>query len=154
MILILHDYYDSLDGVSERRKVRLRSYGPGQQEYFEEKAKNNQQITKFCLKRKELDQHPKRLYLCNRQPVIKIVYEREAFEVPEIGLRLTFDDCLSVRRASPDAPWYSLLPNRVIFECKHAGVYPPWLSQLIRSYQLECLRLSKYCMAVQACDIV
>ena len=151
----LQDFYDSLEGICYRRKIRFRSYNSERREYFEEKVKYNQSITKFRCPKKQIQKHLKSLYLDNRHPVVRVKYKREAFEVPQYQLRLTFDSFLSAQsQILPFDSWQVFLPQKVIFESKHSGVIPKWLNQIIQDYQLTRLSISKYCMAIEACGIV
>ena len=151
----LQDFYDSLEGICCRRKIRYRSYNSEKQEFFEEKVKCNQSIAKFRCPKEQISRYSKLVYLYNRHPVVRVKYKREAFEVPGYQLRLTFDSLLSVQSQIPPADWWqALLPRAVIFESKHNGIIPEWLSRIIQDYQLSRLSLSKYCMAIQTCGIV
>lgn len=89
------------------------------------------------------------------EPVSKVEYNRQAFELKNRTLRITFDSGLefhSIRNShSVSSAAEFLLPeNFVIMEVKNAGHMPSWLISLLKSYKLNNAHFSKYCSSVKS----
>jgi len=153
-----NDYYDVIDGLLIRKKIRIRNYVNSGGSYYEEKMKFNQEVSKIRIKQDDNQsddfyQLYKNLY--NRIPVVNIKYLREAFISPELSLRITFDKYITAKSVLINrSPEYEILPNKVILECKHPGLVPKWLQNLIVQFNLTKDSISKYCLGMQACGIV
>ena len=83
-------------------------------------------------------------------PAAVISYDRDAWFCPELpGVRITFDRSLTFRNQELDLnsgePGFSLLPNdQRLMEIKTNGVYPLWLTQLLRETGAQRTHFSKY----------
>jgi hypothetical protein len=98
------------------------------------------------------------LFLCRYyrlEPKMAVGYRREAFFGSfEQDLRITFDRRLQydARALDPSQPFvtgkYMLSPDQVVLEIKFNHTVPLWLSKLARRHELELVRLSKYCRAI------
>lgn len=91
------------------------------------------------------------------RPSIFIGYRRQVWHDPYFpGFRVTFDSKIEAesttslfsRRRRP------VLPGAVIMELKFSGQIPDYWESIIQSYNLSRQALSKYCLALEACDIV
>ena len=98
------------------------------------------------------------LFLCRfhrLEPKMAVAYRREAwFGAHEQDLRITFDRRL---RYDPHAldpggrferGTYVLPPDQVVVEIKFNDEVPLWLVRLAQTCELELVRMSKYCSAV------
>lgn len=97
--------------------------------------------------------------LCHRHrltPRIGVRYQRRAFAgVFEPGLRVTFDSRVQYRRVERgtavepfDVGKYIIDPRTTIMEVKFTGLVPLWLARTITRFNLQMIRMSKYCSAV------
>jgi hypothetical protein len=84
-----------------------------------------------------------------------ISYRRRAFfAVFESDLRITFDTRVQYHSRDLDIarPFetgkYLIRPELVVVEVKFNERVPRWLCKLIAKYELQFVRLSKYCTAV------
>ncbi|MDP8249016.1 MAG: polyphosphate polymerase domain-containing protein [Candidatus Tritonobacter lacicola] len=176
-------YYENLDGLRVRRKLRIRSYGKDEDNCFLEiKKKNNSAVFKIrhivregtisrVLEGDVNMEGPDSLFLRNFYfltdhfsliPRILIEYEREAhigISVPKI--RVTFDR--NVRAAScAGAVLYPEFTNwmevtgedSIILELKFDGLMPRFLREIVQELNLSHEPISKYCGSVRACDLV
>jgi len=90
----------------------------------------------------------------NARPVIQIYYVREAYENDsENRVRITFDRELCYKvTSSPEVKLSSGAWQRnslttmggVILEIKFTGRYPPWLSRMVKRFNLRQRSISKY----------
>lgn len=200
-------YWDKLEGVRFRRKVRVRVYGnqqvaaPQTPVYLEIKQRQNKTLTKkrvlLChenavsLSRlpelmsalsqskmgdKKSDQEPwsaealrvlnEVVYLYHTldlRPACVVRYTRLALngtqEYPD--LRVTFDTELKCRSRdlsllSTDGAngIYFLPPTACIMEIKVNNTVPYWLAQLVNKHGCTARRVSKYCVALEACSLI
>ena len=87
------------------------------------------------------------------RPAAVISYERDAWSCPELpGVRITFDRRLTFRDWELDLnskePGISLLPaDQRLMEIKTNGVYPLWLTRLLRDTGARRTHFSKYGLA-------
>ncbi|MGE5295233.1 MAG: VTC domain-containing protein [Solirubrobacterales bacterium] len=100
------------------------------------------------------------LYVASVQagPMILIKYLREAFEsTSENRVRITFDRELyykvtskpEVRMGSLGWQHNDLTTGYTILEIKFTGVYPVWLSRLVRDFNLEARSISKFATSME-----
>lgn len=91
------------------------------------------------------------------RPVIFIRYTRRSFWAEgDERLRITFDRDLSYDSVNQNC--FSPLENsqpilgagQIVMEIKANGSVPLWLLELIQEYECSMVRLSKYCLGVQA----
>ncbi|MBV7331331.1 polyphosphate polymerase domain-containing protein [Chloroflexi bacterium TSY] len=195
-------YWDKLEGVRFRRKVRVRIYGDQQitsktPVYLEIKQRQNKTLTKkrvflpyenaISLSRlpdlvstsdhakernnESYDADDARVlnevaYLhrtFDLRPVCVVRYTRLALngdkEYPD--LRVTFDTELKCR--SHDLSLlsvgiadgiYFFPPTACIMEIKVNNTVPYWLAQLVNKHGCTAQRVSKYCVALEACALV
>lgn len=176
-------YYENLDGLKARRKLRIRSYGIKDDNLFlEVKKKVNSSVIK---KRENIlkDNLPRVLegewnadekvclfmsnfgFLMNHlklKPQILVEYEREAYigiDVPR--MRVTFDR--NVRAAScshamlyPEfTRWVEAIrEDIIILELKFDGSMPRFLREIVKELNLSHEPISKYCAGVRVCNLV
>ena len=97
------------------------------------------------------------LWQYNLRPASIVRYDRQAFMGTkyDIGLRVTFDTALSYQSGSchlhEQPSGLSMLPaNRVVMEIKVNERIPDWLTDMIAAYNLQMVRVSKYCRSIEA----
>ena len=97
--------------------------------------------------------------MCHRRrlaPRIGVRYQRRAFSgIYEPGLRVTFDTRVQYRRVEQgtavepfDVGKYVIDPRTTIMEVKYTSLAPLWLARTISRFNLQMIRMSKYCSAV------
>jgi len=173
-------YFDKIDGLEERVKVRLRTYGlgfgPDAPWFLELKRKQNAAISKLRIEIEPGSIDPSdpetwnairdpRIgpYLAARdlmqlEPTVQIWYQREALASADDSLRITWDS--SVRALFPGEvmdqrmlydPQRAAIPDRyAIIEIKSAQTFPHWLTELIQRASLVPESVSKYVHAINA----
>lgn len=172
----LKAFWEKVDGIKFRRKVRVRYYGPAvpEEAYIEIKQK----IDRTTQKRRSLfpyrslvsslvdhrdwptptpvlDEVRLLCYSNRLEPRILISYDRDAY-VGDLdpGLRVTFDtNCrFSRHRLFHPGPVvrhpYFLHPAQTILEVKFNHLVPGWLVSMIRRFDLTTQRISKYCQGI------
>ena len=168
---------NSIDAISYKEKLRLRSYGtpsPDSQVFLELKKKYDGVVYKRRVSMtlseaeryletgeapfdsqimREID-YAMRFY--NRpKPSMFIAYEREAFVAREDGdLRLTFDSAVRYRtsglRLENGTPGKAILPeDTYLLEIKTTGAMPLWLSHALDECAIRPSSFSKYGAAYQ-----
>jgi SPX domain protein involved in polyphosphate accumulation len=171
-------FWEKIEGLKFRRKVRFRRYGNGQDVFLEIKQRVDRTLQKrrvrwpldqvvqtFCSGG-DLDGHEQKLdpvsaevfFLWSHyglEPRMAISYRRRAFfAVFESDLRITFDTRVQYNSQDLDIvrPFetgkYVVEPDSVIIEVKFNERVPLWLCKIISKYGLQLVRLSKYCTAV------
>ena len=91
----------------------------------------------------------------NLQPVVCVLYRREAYFCPHApGLRITFDRRLSAssRTALDTAPrlFHPILPlNETIIEVRFNTRLPNWVVHVVQRLELNRVSVSKYVTAIQ-----
>ncbi len=180
----LHCYWEKLDGLKFRRKVRMRSYGRGSSENCFLEIK--QRIDKTVQKRRTkvatgdalnwLSQGAKSYdskdpvcseveYLRLRyelKPALYIGYRREAYVGRyDPSLRITFDtDLVGKSWTHEDGGllrWgnTSVLPvDYAVLEIKFDNYVPLWVCELVGRHEIETCRMSKYCSAVDVMSVM
>jgi SPX domain protein involved in polyphosphate accumulation len=173
-------YFDKLDGLESRVKVRLRTYGlafgPGAPWFLELKRKQNSAISKVRIEVEpgsidpsdpgswEAIRDPRiGAYLAARDlmqlaPTAQVWYQREALASADDRLRITWDStvrALFPGEAMDRSMLYDLeraaIPDRyAILEIKSPQTFPHWLTELIQRASLVPESISKYVHAVNA----
>ena len=180
--LSLDAYYTKLAGVRVRRKFRIRGYDDidsTDTTFLEVKRKDVSVVSKSrfpvpfdelshlldtgdygnCCTGKFIRQSASNfLYYYiqrNLRPVIKIIYDREAyFSRFDPDLRITFDKniCSSAETSIESLPTEQrsrlIRPGYFILEVKTTKVFPNWLTYMITALKLRCEALSKYTMGI------
>lgn len=167
-------YYDKVNGVSHRTKVRLRTYnGTRDPIKLEVKEKQLDRIVKTSV---EISENVTNKLLAGEtslsdiaqtiqarpalmravagkylQPVVMVEYDREAYCLEQNAIRVTFDH--AVRNAEfTTALFDEALPleplmipdDMVIMEVKFNEYLPAYLSRLITAHTKQRLAISKY----------
>ena len=176
-------YYENLDGLMTRRKLRIRAYGAGESSHFMEiKKKVNSAVIKRRLPvhrdffprmlagdfDRDKDKNGFLSNFCflkdhlNLKPQVLIEYEREAYMgIDASKTRVTFDR--NVRAAScPHAMLYPEFTSwnevfqegSIILELKFDGMMPRFLREIVRELNLSHEPISKYCAGVRVCNLV
>ncbi|MDH3444733.1 MAG: polyphosphate polymerase domain-containing protein [Deltaproteobacteria bacterium] len=171
-------FWEKIEGIKYRRKVRIRRYGNFQDAFLEIKQRVDRTLQKrrvkwpldqaaetFCSGH-ELDGFVQKydpvsaeiFFLWNYyglMPRMAISYRRRAFfAVFETDLRITFDTRVQYHSQDLDilSPFqsgkYVIEPELVIIEIKFNERVPLWLCKIIAKFGLQHIRLSKYCTAV------
>lgn len=168
------DYFEKLDGVEARRKLRLRLYHPSDDfAFLEMKQKQGEHQRKRSLRlgRPEAqalaqgDYSPllsfsepfagecyALLNLRGYRPRAVVEYQREAYTVPGSDTRLTFDRDLRATESrldlfDPDLNLYPVMNlGQVVFEVKYTGFLAEYVRELVDACQQVQTSASKYCM--------
>ncbi len=94
----------------------------------------------------------------NLKPSVLISYYREPWLNPNYPqLRLTFDHQIQAAKSLDlffPHRQTTILPNNVVLEIKFSGSVPGYLSKLNQVFNLKRQSVSKYCLSLEACDIV
>jgi len=94
----------------------------------------------------------------NLQPSVLISYQREPFiDFFYPNFRLTFDyqiQAMATNDLFSKSRQTQVLPDKVIMEIKFTGLVPAYISHLNQYFDFYRQSLSKYCLALEACDIV
>ena len=171
-------FWEKIEGVKSRRKVRFRRYAHSDQVYVEVKQREDRTLHKrrleWPLERvarvfgagrgvdwDALGDDPvavevalmiERLAL---RPTMGVSYRRLAlFGAFDAELRVTVDSRLMYRPAPVDVarPFneglYILDPRISVLEIKYDNRVPRWLTKLVCRHGLKIVRMSKYCSAV------
>jgi len=168
-------YIDKIEGIGQRRKLRIRVYNPLEQPetvFLEIKRKREQFIakTRFKMEREKLQQvlngiatanQPKELRsflyyhrLQRMHPVVNVVYEREAYVGNyHPGLRITLDMNLRCNATNhvnfSETKTRQVFRNHSILEVKfERQVLPQFVTRLISRHRIERQALSKFTMSM------
>lgn len=171
-------FWEKVEGIKFRRKVRFRRYGDNPDVFLEIKQRINRTLQKRrvslrvehvaeAFRSHDLLNHLQHeanpilsevSFLWNYyrlQPRMAISYRRRAFfAVFEPDLRITFDTRVQYHARDFDvarpfeAGKYVVDPDLVVMEIKFSERVPRWLCKLVNQYGLRAVRLSKYCSAV------
>ena len=168
------DYFDKLDSVEERKKIRLRIYDPDAQSV---KLEIKNRLQSYNLKEtvgisradagalidgeydvllpysSAIAQKARCIMFSQRYlPKVIVEYDREAYVLPAHDIRITFDK--NVRAAASDdlfAPTHSfqplLEPGTMILEVKFNHFLPAFLQDILACCRSQMLSVSKYCLA-------
>lgn len=169
------DFYNKVDGLELRRKIRLRIYDPDDNyAYLELKQKqgNYQKKESLKLTKEEAirlihldydvlltknDKFASEMYtiMSREHYVPKAInqYRRKAYVLEENSTRITFDSDIRGTETSFDLFDKNLLlnpifdQNHVVFEVKYNGFLLSYVKDLINSIDRIQTPVSKYCLA-------
>ena len=178
------DYYEKIDGLMQREKYRIRTYGrsPGAPVFLEIKGRRNNYCYKYRTPLDEalldrIEAHdwvslmrfaPDNALLArfaaaafrrNLRATLTVEYWRRPFiSQLDYRFRATFDRtlrCLLATRLS-DTPrrCRAALAGHTVLEIKFAHSVPSWFQRLIGAYELNRISVSKYCRAAEALTLV
>jgi hypothetical protein len=165
------DFYDKVDGVETRRKIRLRCYPPNYDQFkleLKEKNGNYQRKRSVTLSRKDAERLAGgqlsllaglgglalELYLTMTMEVYHpksvVEYNREAYTMPLNDIRLTFDRQIRAAESpymffEPAERLYPVIEaDTVIFEVKFKHFIPRYVKQILNDYSKIQTSSSKY----------
>lgn len=171
-------FWEKIEGLKYRRKLRIRRYGDSENVFLEIKQRVDRTLQKrrvpWPLARLDEIESPEALderlgddpdptaseilFLRRHhalRPTMGISYRRRAFLAnTETDLRVTFDSRIQYHAAEPslrDLPEhgrYVVDPELSVMEIKFGHSVPLWLCKLVAKSDLQMVRLSKYCSAV------
>ena len=171
-------FWEKIEGLKYRRKVRFRRYGDDSDVFLEVKQRVDRTVQKrrvrwpldqvvqtFCSSdglvgtSREADPVSAEIFFLwhhyGLEPRMAITYRREAyFAVFETDLRITIDsrvqyNAVDLDIANPIETGKCLVdPEQVVVEVKFNERVPLWLCKAIGKCGLDFVRLSKYCTAV------
>ena len=169
------DFYDKIDGLEVRKKIRIRVYNPNDNfGYLEVKAKQGDFQKKKSLKMSKEDilelinlnysvllkyeeDYAKEIYgiMATKHYVPKTInqYRRYAFIAKENSIRLTFDSEIKATETCFDLfdENLNLNPvfnsNFVVFEVKYNGFLLSYIKDIINTVDRIQTPVSKYCLA-------
>ncbi len=170
-----HAYHEKIDGLLNRSKFRVRTYGNTAEALFlEHKERFNNRILK---RRDPLSEEAYRVLLrgirpgpdetgeawqafwahgalAHLKPVLCIDYQRKSLVgKTDPRLRVTMDQELTVRRArnlEESTTLFPVLSKRdCVLEIKFNDRCPVWVKHLAHTYSLQDQAYSKYCMGLQ-----
>ena len=169
------DYYDTVDGLLKKGKIRLRIYGqesPIKLEYKQKEGSDSQKQS-LILSREEaermmrcdygfLSRRPEpvayvlymKLMQGAYQPKTLVEYDREAYTYPAGDVRVTFDSGMRATASGGDLfaqklPWVPLIPGQTgVLEVKYSSFLPSFIKRIIRTDRLAMAN-SKYVQARQ-----
>ena len=174
----LHLFWEKIEGLKYRRKLRFRRYGDSPDVFVEIKQRMDRTLQKRRARISEED--ARRLFgpgpsgsaleqpedpvvseaivLRHRyrlEPRMAISYLRRAlYGAFDADLRVTFDRRVQYRTTDIDmtrrfdAGSYIVDPRLVIMEIKYSERVPTWLCKMVSKEGFQMIRLSKYCTAV------
>jgi hypothetical protein len=178
-------YTTKIEGEKHRNKIRIRGYNVGDRDsavFFEIKKKYEHPILKHRHLMKfeamheifeggsisgehvDLRRFLYHVYSRKMQPVVTVIYEREAYEAPtsdmDNRLRITFDKNLravgypALEELYDEEGAVDALPGHFILEVKFNKFLPAWLTECIHALNLKRVSASKYCMSIDALEEV
>jgi hypothetical protein len=172
-------FWEKIEGLKNRRKLRLRRYADDSSVFIEIKQRTDRTLQKRrvlwpieqalsilgndvggdedCSEPDDavLSEALVLRHLYQLRPRMAISYLRRAyFGRFEPDLRVTVDrrvqylhTQLDIRMPFPGG-YYLVDPRLVVMEIKFSDRVPVWLAKAVRRHQLQMVRLSKYCTAV------
>ena len=172
-------FWEKIEGLKYRRKVRFRRYGDSDQIWLEIKQRIDRTLQKRRIRwplaqveqvffqgelREDAIAEPddrvlqEILFLWRHydlRPTMGTSYQRQAwFAANESDLRITFDTRVQfhpsdLRLDAKAEPAKALIPpDQAILEVKYNHTVPLWLCRLLAEFDLQMIRMSKYCTAV------
>jgi hypothetical protein len=171
-------FWEKIEGLKHRRKLRFRRYVGGDEVFLEIKQREDRTLQKRRtvwpvdrivrafgadgrLDWDSVADDPvaaEAMALVQRLrllPRVGVLYRRRAlFGAFDPELRVTFDSRLQYRTAGLDIarPFdtgkYLLDPRLTVMEVKYDHRAPVWLTKMARRHELNLVRMSKYCTAV------
>lgn len=172
-------YHTRNAGLAARRKIRLRLYDPDQTWVKLEckEKRGNAQRKETC----RISRDAARRLICGDTgvffdsggsvlpdrlrhaflseplvPVVMVEYDREAYVLPAMDIRVNFDMRMRSTASSMEFflknPMYTPLSDRgdIVLEVKHGGMLPGFLRDILSSSDSVRTSYSKYCMAREA----
>ena len=174
-------YTTKIAGLKKRKKLRIRGYNeemPDSGVFFEIKKKFHHPIMKhrhymdfsdvpetfdggtIDVDKVDLNRFMYYIYSLNMEPVVTVIYEREAYEAPtsdvENRLRVTFDKNLraigypALEELYSEEGTVDVLPGKFILEVKFNKFQPAWITECLNALNLKRESASKYCMSIDA----
>ena len=176
-------YRESLQGLKNRFKLRIRSYTdePDYPRFFEIKRRAGSIIIKsrtqvlheqlmpllsgsawpLCTNDGELRQFLLYMNSIGARPTVRIRYMRQAFEgTLDKRVRITFDRdlCYNITRKADVSlngrAWQLMHKNRVILEIKFTGRYPVWIDRMVKHFGLRQQSVSKYASSIKQASLL
>lgn len=175
------DLADKLQGLHQRRKIRLRTYSPDADQAkleLKEKIGNRQRKQYLLLSRQEATEmiqgnyavlaertEPLAAYLYGLmltklyRPKCIVEYRRIAYQAPTNQIRMTFDFELKATESNLNLfdPKLATHPiarqDQVIFEVKYQNFLLSYLRDLIHAFDRTETSVSKYCLGRAAITI-
>lgn len=171
------DYYDKINGYSERRKLRLRIYSTtSNTAHLELKLKNGAYIHKKSIPLSKenaeklitgdykflskLSNGSQTFYACFchgfLMPILLIDYERQAFELPFENIRITIDRNLMASKNTrqlfdEDNPKTKIVGKAsCILEVKFQHAFPEFLRTILSEIDTTGTSISKYIICRQS----
>jgi SPX domain protein involved in polyphosphate accumulation len=171
-------FWEKIEGISNRRKLRFRRYGDNANIFIEVKQREDRTLQKRRLKwpleravqvfggRHGVDwsclgDDPVALEVAHMidrlslRPMMGISYRRRALlGAFDPDVRVTFDSRIMYRPAPLDlanpfsAGSYVVDPRVTVLEIKYDHRVPRWLTKFVSRHGLKIVRMSKYCSAV------
>ncbi len=172
-------FWEKIEGLKFRRKVRFRRYGDSDQIWLEIKQRIDRTLQKRRIRWplqqvedvffqgelrdgaivEEEDRVLSEILFLWRhydlRPTMGTSYQRQAwFAANESDLRITFDTRVQfhpsdLRLDVKAEPAKALIaPDHAILEVKYNQTVPLWLCRSIAEFDLQMIRMSKYCTAV------
>jgi SPX domain protein involved in polyphosphate accumulation len=171
-------FWEKVEGISQRRKLRFRRYGDAGHVQIEVKQRDDRTLQKRRLKWPvgralqvfgagrgvdwaALGDDPVAIEVAHMidrlslRPTMGVGYRRRAlFGAFDPEVRVTFDSRLLYRPAPVDLarPFktgsYVLDPRITVLEIKYDNRVPRWLTKFVSRHGLKIVRMSKYCSAV------
>ena len=168
------DFHEKLDGIQNRKKIRLRIYDRNPNVIkleVKEKEGDYQKKQTLFLSQKEADEIilknynillrreedlAKQLYIIMTQgayhPSVIVEYERRAFVHPDFNTRITFDE--NVRESefvsgffTRELPAFPVYRDNVVLEVKYTDFLIGAVQILLEQYQPFQVSVSKYAMS-------
>jgi SPX domain protein involved in polyphosphate accumulation len=151
--LVFVEVKQRIDRVTQKRRVLL----PYSQAC---KLCNNRQIPKHDPCDKDIVEE---IYAFtweyNLEPTSIVRYQRQALVGTDydVGLRVTFDTNLTYQLNPPELQdnhvgLQLLPPNCVVMEIKVNERIPYWLTELVAAFNLNMVRMSKYCHSIEVAN--
>ena len=172
--LYYDDYFEKLNGIYERQKYRIRTYGNtgyyrlekkikkgilNRKESGEISADNADKLIKGHLDIKtgveKTDNIISEMFLKGCRHSTYIEYTRQAFMIKELDLRITFDEDLGVLYGNNGLyeTKTDLIPlfydDSVILEIKYKDTLPRWLEKAVHQTVPSEYSISKYAKSLQ-----
>lgn len=177
-------YTEKIDGVCDRMKFRIRTYGTDPAEEpdirVEIKVRKGNSMEKYgrfisfqeylgfkndrCWDSYEnpiLSEFARHIHKWDLHPKTLVQYDREGFQSRfQDRIRLTFDHRIKSAPAAElfpgNAYWRRHYMSQIVLEIKHQNNIPSWLNKLIHSYQMKVVPNSKYSNSIEVAprDIV
>jgi len=166
------DYYEKLDGIEDRKKIRLRIYSPNDKKAkleIKRKYNNNQIKSSVTITREDAEELIKMNYSVldkyeskaaiqiknimktnHLRPVVLIEYKRFAFMHDINNIRITIDS--DIKSSETD---FNLFSENILFnpiepirstlvEVKYDGYLLEWINQILSLHALDRMSFSKY----------